>query len=256
MWKGGIKKMLKPVNLLIVVVIIMICMFSTSTIALANSFKILDPGILPDSPAYELKLILENRKLAALTDSLEKANLHLELADLRLVEAMFMEERGKSQFVNDLVKGYKENLEQAMQNMADALSQGRPVEEALAAVTAATTIHTDILTGLLEQVPEVAIPAILMAIEVSLIGSNVSIVVLEQIAAGELPIVIEPEVLGLPEGIGPSEDEGPPEGIGPSEDEGPPEGIGPSEDEGPPEGIGPSEDEGPPEGIPIGPPGG
>jgi len=217
--------MLKPVNLLIVVVIIMICMFSTSTIALANSFKILDPGILPDSPAYELKLILENRKLAALTDSLEKANLHLELADLRLVEAMFMEERGKFQFVNDLVKGYKENLEQAMKNMADALSQGRPVEEALAAVTAATTIHTDILTGLLEQVPEVAIPAILMAIEVSLIGSNVSIVVLEQIAAGELPIVIEPEVLGLPEGIGPSEDEGPPEGIGPSEDEGPPEGI-------------------------------
>jgi len=215
--------MLKPVNLLIVVVIIMICVFSASTIALANSFKILNPGILPDSPAYELKQKLENRKLAALTDLLEKANYHLKLADLRLVEAMFMEERGKSQFVNDLVKGYNENLTQALLNLAVALSEGRPgVDEALAAVTAATTKHIDVLEGLLDlielgEMPEEAQSAIELAINSSQIGINISIAVLEQIATGELPIgPLEGTPIGPPEGT----PIGPPEGtpIGPPED--------------------------------------
>jgi hypothetical protein len=104
--------MLKSVNLLRAVVIVVICVFIASSIVLANNIKILDPGVLPDSPAYELKLKLEDKELAALDDPLEKAKLSLKMADLRLLEAMVMEEMDKSQFVDGLVKDYNENLTQ------------------------------------------------------------------------------------------------------------------------------------------------
>ena len=84
--------MLKLVNLLRAVVIVVICMFITSTIALANNIKILESGVLPDSPAYELKLKVENDKVAAFNDPFEKAKLYREMAEIRLIEAMFMEE--------------------------------------------------------------------------------------------------------------------------------------------------------------------
>ena len=190
------KKMLKSVNLLRAVVIIVICMFITSTIVLANNIKILEPGVLPDSPAYELKLKLEERELAVLNDPFEKAKLRLEMADLRLVEAMFMEEMGKPQFVNGLVKDYIENLTQVLLGLAEALSEERPgVDETLVEVSDATNKDIDILEGLLDliksgYIPEESQLAIELAINISQIVSNISIEVLVEIANGELEVLL------------------------------------------------------------------
>ena len=188
--------MLKSVNLLRAVVIVMICMFITSTVVLANNIKILEPGVLPDSPAYELKLKLEDRELAVLNDPFEKAKLRLEMADLRLIEAMFMEEMGKPQFVNGLVKDYNENLRQVLLNLAEALSEERPgIDEMLVEVSDATTKDIDILVGLLDliksgYIPEESQLAIELAINISRMASNASIEVLAEIANGDLEVIL------------------------------------------------------------------
>ena len=188
--------MLKSVNLLRAVAIVVICIFIASTIVLANNIKILDPGVLPDSPAYELKLNLEDKELAALNDPLEKAKLRLEMADLRLVEAMFMEEMGKPQFVNGLVKDYNENLRQVMLCLAEALSEKNSgVDEALGVVSNAVTKDIDILEGLLDliklgYIPEESRLTIELAINISQMASNVSIEVLVEIANGELEVLL------------------------------------------------------------------
>jgi cobalamin biosynthesis protein CobT len=189
--------MLKSVNLLRTVVIVVICMFISSTIALTNNIKILDPGVLPDSPAYELKLKLEDKELAALNDPLEKAKLSLKMADLRLLEAMVMEEMAKPQFVNGLVKDYNENLTQVLLNLAEAFSEESPgVDEALVVVSDAAIKDIDILEGLLDliklgYIPEESQCTIELAINISQIVSNVSIEVLVEIADGELEVLLE-----------------------------------------------------------------
>jgi len=189
--------MLKSVNLLRAVVIVVICVFIASSIVLANNIKILDPGVLPDSPAYELKLKLEDKELAALNDPLEKAKLSMEIADLRLVEAIFMEEMDKPQFVNDLVKDYNENLTQVLLILAEAQSEESPgVNETLVLVSAAATKDMDILEGLLDlinsgYIPEESQLTIELAINISQIVSDVSIEVLVEIADGELEVLLE-----------------------------------------------------------------
>jgi hypothetical protein len=184
--------MLKSVNLLRTVVIVVIFVFIVSAIALADNFKILDPGILSDSPAYELKLKLEEKELAALNDPIEKAKFLLKIADLRLVEAMIMEEMDKPQFVNNLVKDYKKNLTQALLSLAEALSEERPgVDEALAVVSDTASKDIDILEGLLDliksgEIPEESQVDIELAVKISQVVRNVSIDKLIKTAAGEL----------------------------------------------------------------------
>ena len=188
--------MLKLVNLLRAVVIVVICMFITSTIALANNIKILELGVLPDSPAYELKLKVENDKVAALNDPFEKAKLYREMAELRLIEAMFMEEMEKPQFVNGLVKEYNKNLRQVMLCLAEALSEKNPgVNEALDVVSDTSIKDIDILEGLLDltrlgNIPEESQLIIERAINICQMACNASIEELEEIANGELEALL------------------------------------------------------------------
>ena len=188
--------MLKSVNLLRAVFIVVICMFIASTTVLANNIKILEPGVLPDSPAYELKLKIENDKVAALNDPFEKAKLYREMAELRLIEAMFMEEMEKPQFVNGLVKEYNKNLRQVMLCLAEALSEKNPgVNEALGVVSDTSIKDIDILEGLLDltrlgNIPEGSQLTIELAINISRMASNASIEILAEIADGELEALL------------------------------------------------------------------
>jgi len=107
------RKNLRSVNL-IRGLVVLICLLIIPTVVMANDSKVLDPGVLPDSAAYELKLKLENRKLEALTDPLERANFCLKLANLRLLEAVVMEKMDKTQYIEELISRYNEHIKQAM----------------------------------------------------------------------------------------------------------------------------------------------
>jgi len=131
-----------------------------------------------------------------------------------------------------LLGEYEAEIDQASIDLREAQAQGRDVSEAIAAVERSTTQHTEVLTGLLEQVPEEAKPAIRQAIEVSRRGRNTALDTLETIQRGERPGA---QGLGRPEGVGPPAGVGRPGNIG-----GPPAGIGdrPGGIGGPPTGIG------------------
>lgn len=191
------RKNLRSANL-IRGLVVLICLLIIPTVVLANTFKVLDPGVLPDSAAYELKIKLENRKLEALTDSLEKAELHLELAELRLAEAIIMEEKDKPQFIKGLIEAYNKHIEQAIQLLAAALSRDKSIDEILERMKKGMAIHIEALKGLQDYMAEFEFELdIQSAIDISQIGGSISTEVLAQIAAGELSIAIEPEALKL-----------------------------------------------------------
>ncbi len=185
---GG-DKTLKKRKYAKVIFIITFLILNTSSLILADNFiiKVLDPGILPDSPDYEIKLIQEKKNMETFTDSLEKARYHLELAERRVVEAMFMEEKGKPQFVDELVRRYDENLTQALQCLTEGQSIEREdFDEIIATIRRSTRIHMDELTTLLDQVPGIDRPTIELAIDHSRMVSNISIIELEQVTADKL----------------------------------------------------------------------
>ena len=138
----------------------------------------------PDDPIYLAKRHIETAKLNAKVDPLEKAALHTEFANERLAEAKAMIAKGKPEFVGDLTEDYEEALAGATNEINRAQSQGRNVSEALEAVERSTKKHTEVLTDLLDKVPEDAKPAIRRSIAVSKRGRNTAMDKLSKIQGG------------------------------------------------------------------------
>ena len=130
---------------------------------------------LPDDPIYLAKRHIETAKLNAKVDPLEKAALHTEFATERLEEAKAMIAKGKPEFVEELTKDYEEAIGGATNEINRAQSQGRDVNNALEAVERSTKKHTEVLTGLLDKVPENAKSAIQHSIAVSERGRNTAL---------------------------------------------------------------------------------
>ena len=160
-----------------------------------------EPEILPDDPLYQAKQQMETAQLNAGFDPLEKATLHTKHAKERLAEVKAMISKGKPEFVEGLVKDYEKAIGGAMDEINRAQVQGRDVSEALEAVERSTKKHTEVLTDLLDKVPEQAKPAIRHSIEVSKRGRNIALDTLRKIQRGEISAG-RPEGTGIPEGIG------------------------------------------------------
>ena len=185
-----------------------VCLFLS-----ANVFAQEEPEMLPDDPLYQAKRQMETARLKASFDPLEKATLHTKYAKERLAEVKAMISKGKPEFVGGLVKDYEKAIGGATDEINRAQAQGRDVSEALEAVERSTKKHTEVLTDLLDKVPEQAKPAIRHAIEVSKRGRNIALDTLGKIQRGEIPAG-RPEGIGRPEGLGRPERPSRPEGIG------------------------------------------
>jgi hypothetical protein len=165
-----------------------------------------EPEILPDDPFYQAKQQLETEQLSTTLDPLEKATLHIKHATERLAGVKEMISKGKSEFVEDLLKDYENSIDGAMDEVKRAQVQGKDVRKALEAVERSTKKHIEVLTELLDKAPEQAKPAIQHSIEVSKRGRNIALEMLTRIQRDEITI-------GSPEGIGKSQGIGRPEGI-------------------------------------------
>ncbi|UCG66772.1 MAG: hypothetical protein JSW12_07120 [Deltaproteobacteria bacterium] len=197
-----------------------VCLFLS-----ANVFAQEEPEILPDDPLYQAKRQMETAQLNAGSDPLEKATLHTKYAKERLAEVKAMISKGKPEFVGGLVKDNEKAIGGATDEINRAQAQGRDVSEALEAVERSTKKHTEVLTDLLDKVPEQAKPAIRHAIEVSKRGRNIALDTLRKIQRGEIPGG-RPEGIGMPEGIGRPEGIGSPGGGSPGGAGGGPGGAG------------------------------
>ncbi|MBW2979756.1 S8 family serine peptidase [Candidatus Woesearchaeota archaeon] len=137
-------------------------------------------GITPDSWMYGFKRFFEGIDLFFTFDDVAKAEKHLKYAELRLAEAKEMAEKGKPEFVDDLIEEYEDNLEKANEISKIAQQLGKNVTKVTELVAVATSIHVDVLENVLEKVPEQAKSSIQRAITSSKRGNEEALKVLEK----------------------------------------------------------------------------
>jgi len=130
---------------------------------------------LPGEALYEAKKRIERAELSAAGDPLEKASLHLQHADRRVNEMQEVAARGNTTSTANLADGYAEAMRRVENEIRRARNQGRDTSQALQEMGKATEKHSEVLTGLLDEVPEQAVPAIRHAREVSLRGRQTAL---------------------------------------------------------------------------------
>lgn len=123
------------------------------------------------------------------------------------IEAIVTE--NKPEYIPGLTRAYEAILKNIEDTTEQAIGEGRDVSQALEVVERATKKHTEVLTDLLEKIPDQAKSAIEYAIEVSKRGRNTALDRLRKIQKGEVP-------RGRPEGVEKPEEPGKPEGVGKS----------------------------------------
>ena len=137
-------------------------------------------GITPDSWTYGFKKFFEGVDMFFTFDDVAKAEKHINYAELRLAEAKEMAEKGKPEFVNDLIEEYEDNLERGNEISRIAQQVGKNVTKVTELVAVATSIHLDVLEDVLQKVPEQAKPSIQRAITSSKRGNEEALNVLEK----------------------------------------------------------------------------
>lgn len=159
-----------------------------ASVAMAQpSTSSLDPGITPDSPFYFFKVIVEKVKLFVIVDPAKKADLLAELINTKLAEAQAMLEEGKVEDAEKALELYQEYMNEMTDVAGEAAEKGKDLGEVIERVKEAHEKHVEVLTGLLEKVPDQAKDAIEHALEVSQHGQEVCVERLEKIEAGEVP---------------------------------------------------------------------
>jgi len=139
-----------------------------------------DPGITPDSWTYGFKRFFEGVDMFFTFDDLAKAEKHVKYAELRLSEAKAMADKGKPEFVDDLVRDYEDNINKSNQIAEKAQQVGGDTTEVIKIVALATSTHLDVLDEVYEKVPEQAKEAILKAKTSSIKGHKSALMALSR----------------------------------------------------------------------------
>jgi len=120
----------------------------------SNDYFLAYPGLLPDHPLYFLKMVRDRIWLWLTNNSLKKAELLLLFADKRLGAAKALIEGNKVELgVSTMTKGEK-YLERAIAQGKMAAEKGEDAQAFLAKLSQATLKHQEVLTELVNKVPE------------------------------------------------------------------------------------------------------
>lgn len=127
-----------------------------------------DPAsALPDDPLYQAKISLEERGLKERLNRAALAHEHLRLADVRLQEAQAMTEKGKPEFVEQLLGERTRHIDAAIQSTEELAARGKDVDPLVEQIESTTHRHVEVLTGVLERAPEAARPGLERALAAS-----------------------------------------------------------------------------------------
>ncbi|MEM2140772.1 MAG: DUF5667 domain-containing protein [Nitrososphaera sp.] len=130
-----------------------------------------DPGMLPDSPFYSLKLFVESIGTTFTFGAEARAERALELAEVRLAEAQVMADMDKDDLAVKAVADYEAKIEEAHENAAD-IEDAEKRAEVTDRIEAATSAHIDVLNEVKLKVPASARAAIEGAIDASMKGGE------------------------------------------------------------------------------------
>jgi hypothetical protein len=122
-------------------------------------------GILPGNPLYFFKRIGEGiGTFFAVTDT-QKSERFRVLAERRLSEARELAEQGQDALAETTVEQYRERIQNAIERAEEAQDAGRNVDRILSDLSERTIRHQEVLTRVLEQVPDQARNTIQRVIE-------------------------------------------------------------------------------------------
>jgi len=110
----------------------------------------------PGSPLYTSKRAIENFQLLLTTDSLQRAQLHIQHAEERLEETKQVAGAGQTGLVAGVVKDYQNEMDQAKKEIQIAKQRERNVVPLLETVSESTPKHSAILKNLAVKTPAVA----------------------------------------------------------------------------------------------------
>lgn len=106
------------------------------------------PGILPDSPLYNLKALRDKLSLWMTADHLARANKELLFADKRIGAAQALIQGGKSALGASTASKAEKYLEQSVNDAIDVKKSGRDSKSLLGTLVKASAKHMEILDEL------------------------------------------------------------------------------------------------------------
>jgi len=109
----------------------------------------------PGDPLYALKRNMENLQLALTTDSLKRAELHIQRADTRLEETKNVVKKGKADLVGGIVKDYQEEIKQAKVEIEIAKKAKRDIIPTLEVLSESTAKQSTVLENLAIKSPAI-----------------------------------------------------------------------------------------------------
>jgi len=142
-------------------------LLNPSTVTAQTQVELPDAGVTPDNWLYGLDKAIESIQMILTFNEASKAELHLQFAGERLAEAKAIADKGKPEYVPDLVGEYEGNVGKSLELVATAKQAGKNMTKVLELVAIATSIHLVVLEEVYEKVPEVAKPAIERAMQKS-----------------------------------------------------------------------------------------
>ncbi|RLI82847.1 hypothetical protein DRP07_04430, partial [Archaeoglobales archaeon] len=137
-------------------------------ISSAAAQELPDPGITPDSWMYGIKRAFESITLILTFDEVAKVEKRLQYAELRLIEAKVMAEKGKPEYVEKLLEDYQKELEE----VSKVIPSAKDKEKLSELVALATSRHLEVLDKVTEVVPEEAKEKVSLAKEMSIRGNQ------------------------------------------------------------------------------------
>ena len=142
---------------------------------------------LPGDTLYPVKLVVENLQLAVTFDPVNKAELHLGFAEVRVKELTALAAKGLNSEIPTAAQGYSDHVGQADQLLVAARKANEPVAVAASQMERILTRSTAVLTTLLGTVPPGAASAIVRAINVSESSKSDAIELLSQTVPPPVP---------------------------------------------------------------------
>lgn len=119
------------------------------------SFGNQEVGLTPDKSLYGIKRLLEKVQLYLAFSPEDRVELLIELAQKRLAEAQAMDEQGRDELVEVMVKEYIDNLGTAQENLKDAQLDLEAYNEVLTKIEMLLSINLDLLENIKDKLPEV-----------------------------------------------------------------------------------------------------
>ncbi len=155
-----------------------------------------EAGTGPDSALYGLDRAFERISLALTFDRAKKAEKRLQIASERIAELREMVNKGKPEFAGRLTNDHAKGIDEAEEDIEAAKAQGKNVTRVSQIVAEATSKHIDVLTALLDKVPEQARAGIQNAIEKSSRGRERALANIQKEAGRPEDVGNPPQVPG------------------------------------------------------------